>query len=99
MLLVQVLLTIILNIPYIVIYLLGFYETLPRNPMSIFLYLIFSFVGRWFYYMNYCKTFYLNTLTSKLFRDNLKHQLIHLVRQHRGRILPWSITPINTNNH
>ncbi|CAF0773990.1 unnamed protein product [Adineta ricciae] len=74
MLLAQVLLTVILNIPYVVIYLLGFYQSIPVDPLALFLLIVFSYIGRWFYYMNYCKNFYVNTLTSTLFRNSLWKQ-------------------------
>ena len=86
MLLVQVLLTIFLNIPYIVLYLFGYYGQLPRDPLSLLLYIIFSFLARWFYYLNYCKTFYINTLTSQLFRQSLRKQFLSWLRKCRMRV-------------
>ncbi|CAF4005792.1 unnamed protein product, partial [Rotaria sordida] len=83
MLLVQVFLTIILNIPYMVIYLFGFFNQIPKDLFQLLLYIMFSFIARWFYYMNYCKTFYINTLTSKLFRNSLRQQFLDLFHQHR----------------
>lgn len=85
MLLVQVLLTIFLNIPYIVLYLFGYYGQLPRDPLYLLLYIIFSFLARWFYYLNYCKTFYINTLTSQLFRHSLRKQFLSWLRKCRMR--------------
>lgn len=75
MLLVQVFLRIILNIPYIVIYLFGYFNKVPKDLLLLLIYIIFSFIGRWFYYINYCQTFYINTLTSRLFRKSLQQQL------------------------
>ncbi|CAF0908623.1 unnamed protein product [Rotaria sordida] len=83
MLLVQVLLTIILNIPYMVIYLFGFFNQIPKDLFQLLLYIMFSFIARWFYYMNYCKTFYINTLTSKLFRNSLRQQFLDLFHKHQ----------------
>ncbi|CAF0806266.1 unnamed protein product [Rotaria sordida] len=83
MLLVQVFLTIILNIPYMVIYLFGFFNQIPKDLFQLLLFIMFSFIARWFYYMNYCKTFYINTLTSKLFRNSLHQQFLDLFHQHR----------------
>ncbi|CAF1206034.1 unnamed protein product [Adineta steineri] len=83
MLLVQVSLTILLNTPYIVIYLLSFYKKLPADVLSVLLYIIFSYIARWFYYMNYCKTFYINTLASDLFRKSLYKQFTQFFRHHR----------------
>lgn len=86
LILAQVLLTIILNIPYIVLYLFAFYNRLPANSLNILLYIIFSFIARWFYYFNYCKTFYINTLTSGTFRRSLRKQFVHLARKSRIRL-------------
>ncbi|CAF1405792.1 unnamed protein product [Rotaria sp. Silwood1] len=85
MLLVQVLLTIILNIPYMIIYLFGFFNQIPKDLFQLLMYIIFSFIARWFYYMNYSKTFYINTLTSKLFRKSLTQQILDLF--HRYKII------------
>ncbi|UJR20308.1 hypothetical protein I4U23_023439 [Adineta vaga] len=82
MLLVQVLLTIILNIPYVIIYLLGFYQTIPADPLPLFVLITCSFIARWFYYMNYCKNFYVNTLTSALFRSSLRKQFTLFVHHY-----------------
>lgn len=83
MLLVQVILTIIFNIPYMIIYLFGFFHKVPTDLLQLFFYILFSFIARWFYYMNYCKTFYINTLTSKLFRNSLRQQFINFFRQYQ----------------
>jgi hypothetical protein len=88
MLLVQVSLTVIFNIPYIVIYLYGIYYVVPSVSWSLLLYTIFSYIARWFWFMNYCTTFYLNTLSSRFFRSILKKQLISLIRRLRPRIVP-----------
>jgi hypothetical protein len=81
MLLVQVSLTVILNIPFIIVYLLSYVNNLPTDFFHIMLYFIFSYIGRWLYYMNYCKTFYINTLTSQLFRKSLRQQCRRLFCQ------------------
>ena len=85
MMLIQVLLTTLLNIPYIVVYLFAFFNRLPQDSLQLLLYIIFSFVARWFYYLNYCKTFYINTLTSRMFRESLYKQFAYVIR--RCRIL------------
>ncbi|CAF1258078.1 unnamed protein product [Rotaria sordida] len=97
MLLVQVFLTIIFNTPYIVVYLSTFYKRLSFDSYHLFLYIIFSFIARWFYYMNYCKTFYINTLTSELFRNSLRKQFILFGRHHRLNITR-TIIPTIANN-
>ncbi|CAF0908642.1 unnamed protein product [Rotaria sordida] len=97
MLLVQVFLTIIFNTPYIVVYLSTFYKRLSFDSYNLFLYIIFSFIARWFYYMNYCKTFYINTLTSELFRNSLRKQFILFGRHHRLNITR-TIIPTIANN-
>ncbi|UJR23461.1 hypothetical protein I4U23_026463 [Adineta vaga] len=74
MLLVQVFSTVILNIPFIIIYLLTYTDNLPKDLSKIRVFYIFKSIGLWFYYMNYCKTFYINTLTSRLFRESLCQQ-------------------------
>ncbi|CAF1647378.1 unnamed protein product [Adineta ricciae] len=71
MLLVQVLATFFLNIPFIVIYLLKYVDRGPRNLYEAKIFFIFHYIGLWSYYLNYCKTFYINTLTSRLFRRTL----------------------------
>ncbi|CAF3634898.1 unnamed protein product [Rotaria sp. Silwood1] len=98
MLLVQVLLTVIFNTPYIIVYLSTFYRRLSFDPLHLFLYIIFSFIARWFYYMNYCKTFYINTLTSELFRNSLRKQFIRIYPHNRLNAITRTIIPFNTNN-
>ncbi|CAF1206051.1 unnamed protein product [Adineta steineri] len=97
MLLVQVSLTVLLNAPLMIIYLFGFFSKLSHNSLSFLLYIIFSYVARWFYYMNYCKTFYLNTLTSEFFRHSLRTQCINFIHHHQISIISRPIFPINTN--
>jgi hypothetical protein len=87
-LLVQSTLTIFLNIPYMFIYLNDVYNNVPTNQLLLLLYAIFSYMARWFWYMNYAKTFYVNTLSSRIFRKILKQQLINLVHRRRIRIMP-----------
>ncbi|CAF0773953.1 unnamed protein product [Adineta ricciae] len=81
MLLMQVTVTIFLNVPYMAIYLYGYFNQPPKDLYQYALYIIFTFIARWFYYMNYCKTFYVNTLTSRLFRKSLQQQFLMLVRR------------------
>lgn len=88
-LLVQVILTVIFNIPYIVIYLYGLYHKVPADSWSSLFYTIFTYIAQWFWYMNYCKTFYVNTLSSRLFRSILKKQLTALIHRFRLIIIPW----------
>jgi hypothetical protein len=82
MLLVQVISTIILNIPFMDMYLFSFFNEIPTDLFQYLLYVIFAFIARWFYYMNYCKTFYINTLTSQLFRKSLHQQFVYLFRRY-----------------
>ncbi|UJR20306.1 hypothetical protein I4U23_023437 [Adineta vaga] len=81
MLLMQVTVTILFNVPYMTIYLYGYFNRPPTDLYYLLLYIIFTFIARWFYYMNYCKTFYVNTLTSRLFRKSLRQQFLLLARR------------------
>lgn len=74
MLLVQVLTTFFLNIPFIVIFLLKYADRGPATFYEAKIFFIFQHIGLWSYYLNYCKTFYINTLTSRLFRRTLRGQ-------------------------
>ncbi|CAF1339460.1 unnamed protein product [Adineta steineri] len=96
MLLVQVSLTIIFNIPNIVIYMISYFNMKSYCPMPLLILIIFNTIGRWFHYMNYCKTFYINTLTSSLFRKSLRKQYQH-IKHHRIIITITTIFPINRN--
>jgi len=87
MLLFQVSLTVILNIPYIVLYLYGIYNSAPKQLFPLLMYEIFSYLGSWFWFMNYCKSFYINTLSSKTFRNVLKRKIIYLIQQSKDIIL------------
>jgi len=87
MLLFQVSVTVILNIPYIVLYLYGIYNAPPKQLLPLLMYEIFSYLGTWFWFMNYCKNFYINTLSSKTFRNILKRRIIYLIRQSKNIIL------------
>ncbi|CAF1575308.1 unnamed protein product [Didymodactylos carnosus] len=90
MLLVQVSLTICLNLPYIVFYLNGIYNQVTVTVA----YIVFKVMSNWFYYLNYCKTFYVNTLASQLFRSTLKQQLLFLLQKSKTKLVTaWSITP------
>ncbi|CAF0976946.1 unnamed protein product [Rotaria sp. Silwood1] len=86
MLLFQVSITVILNIPYIVNYLYGIYNPTPSQPLYLLIYSIFNYIGRWFWFMNYCKTFYINTLSSKTFRNILKRRFVYIVQQSKNII-------------
>ena len=90
MLLVQSSLTVFLNIPYMSIYLNSFYNNIPQDQLLVLVYLIFVYIGRWFWFLNYVKTFYLNSLSSKVFRTALKDQFIHLSHQSRARVMQWT---------
>jgi hypothetical protein len=83
MLLVQVCLTVFLNLPYVVIYLNNLFHTVTVTSF----YLVVAYIATWFYYLNYCKTFYINTLTSQLFRSILKQQVLHLLRKTRTKLV------------
>ncbi|UJR20307.1 hypothetical protein I4U23_023438 [Adineta vaga] len=98
MLLVQVSLRIIFHLPYTVIYLLSFYRRLSSDLESLLLYIIFSYIARWLYYGNFCKKFYVNTLTSALFRDSLRLQCVNFLLQHRISIILRTFFSTHTNN-
>lgn len=86
MLLFQICLTIILYIPFIVLYLYGIYNPLPSDTLPLLLYIIFSYIGRWFWFMNFCKAFYLNIISSQTFRKIFKRRFIQLfIRQNHSR--------------
>jgi hypothetical protein len=87
MLLVQASLTVILNIPYMTVYLQGLYNSIPTNQLQFLVYAIFVYIARWFWFLNYAKTFYLNSLSSQVFRDALKRQSINLSHQLRVTLL------------
>jgi len=99
MVLFQVILTIFLNIPYIVIYLLGFFQKIPTDLLCLYVLILFTFIARWFYYLNFCKNFYINTLTSAYFRESLHKQFVHIVRQRRFTVILRSAAHINTNTN
>ena len=92
MVLVQSSLTVILNIPYMTIYLNSFYNNVPTDHLLLLVYAIFVYIGRWFWFSNYVKTFYLNSLSSHVFRSALKQQFTHCNRQSRARFLPRTAT-------
>jgi hypothetical protein len=85
---VQSIVTICLNIPYMIIYLNDVYNNVPTNQVRLLFYAIFTYMARWFWFMNYAKTFYINTLSSFVFRKILKKQLINLIHRPRIRIMP-----------
>jgi hypothetical protein len=87
-LLVQSSLTIFLNIPYMIIYLNGIYNNVPTNQLLFLFYAIFTYMVRWFWFTNYAKTFYVNTLSSLVYRKVLKQQLINLIHRPGIRIMP-----------
>ncbi|UJR19174.1 hypothetical protein I4U23_022304 [Adineta vaga] len=83
MLLVQASLTVILNIPYMTVYLRGLYYGVPTEQYLLLLYAISVYLARWFWFLNYAKTFYLNSLSSQIFRNALKQQLLGFIHQSR----------------
>jgi hypothetical protein len=86
MLLVQVCLTMFLNLPYVIFYLNNLYHTVKLTP----LYLTVIYITTWFWFLNYCKTFYVNTLSSQLFRSILKQQLLYLLYKSRIQlVIAW----------
>jgi hypothetical protein len=88
MLLVQVCLTVFLNLPYVIVYLNDLYHTVTVT----LLYVIVAYITTWFWYLNYCKTFYVNTLSSQLFRSILKQQVLYLLHRSRTQlVIAWSI--------
>jgi hypothetical protein len=89
MLLVQVLLTVFLNLPYVIVYLNNLYNTVPVTPF----YLTVIYIATWLWYSNYCKTFYVNTLSSQYFRSVLKQQILHLLHRSQTHLVAvWSTT-------
>ncbi|UJR32957.1 hypothetical protein I4U23_020420 [Adineta vaga] len=78
MLLVQVSLTVLLNIPYITFYLYGIYNSTPRYWLSLLIYRICTYIARWFWFMNFSKSFYVNICSSQIFRNILKRRIIQL---------------------
>lgn len=83
MLMTQSSLTMVLNIPYMTIYLYSLYSSAPTNQYLLLIYYIFTYIGRWFWYANYSKTFYINTLSSRIFRKTLKKQFISFIPRSR----------------
>jgi hypothetical protein len=101
MLLFQVILTIILHIPFIVLYLYGIYNPVPSDTLPLLFDEIFSYIGRWFWFMNFSKAFYVNILSSQTFRRIFKGKIIHIFNQqilsHRSTpvtIIPHRATPV-----
>ncbi|CAF2976216.1 unnamed protein product [Rotaria sp. Silwood2] len=86
MLLIQSIVTVILNIPYMTVALYGFYNNAPTDQMLLLLYIIFVYIARWFWFSNYVKTFYINTLSSEIFRNTLIQLFIDISDQMRVRI-------------
>ncbi|CAF1098349.1 unnamed protein product [Adineta steineri] len=74
MVLAQALFTIILQIPFAVIYVYTYGNPVLTSFSTIQIYYISAYIARWLYLANYCKTFYINTLTSQLFRNSLHQQ-------------------------
>lgn len=85
LLLAQVILTIIFNIPFAVMYFYINFNSVTQ-PLQFLLAYVFGFLSRWLYYMNFCKTFYVNTLTSALFRQSLCKQFKFCFRRRRTTI-------------
>jgi len=104
MLLFQVSLTVIFYMPYIVIYLYGIYNSTPSNSLLLLVYTIFKYIARWFWFTNFCKSFYINILSSRTFLNILKRRIIRLLlpsntdnqqnRPHRSNpnVVPWQST-------
>ncbi|UJR17027.1 hypothetical protein I4U23_003925 [Adineta vaga] len=89
MLLLQVCLTILLNFPYVVLYINNLFRSVPSTPF----FMTVSYISTWFYYLNYCKTFYLNTMSSQLFRSILKQQVLYMLRRTRTQLVTaWSVS-------
>ena len=81
MLLMQVFVTIGTTLPYIIVYLNNLYGTIPVTEE----YLLSIRVIGWFWYLNFCKAFYVNTLSSQFYRSILKKQVFQLF--HRWQAL------------
>lgn len=95
-LLFQVSLTVILYIPYIVLYLYEIYNSIPKYWLTLLFYLIFSYIGRWFWFINYCKAFYINIFFSKTFRKTFKQKILRLqISNYHGNTQHQSIPITN----
>nr|ACD54824.1 gastrin releasing peptide receptor-like protein [Adineta vaga] len=81
MVLVQITLTSILHIPFLIIYIYTYLNPVLTDLFVIQVYFISAYIARWLYFANYCKTFYVNTLTSQLFRNSLYQQCLNLLSQ------------------
>lgn len=90
MVLVQSSLTVILNVPYMIIYLNSLYQNPPSSQLLLLVYYVFVYIARWFWFLNYVKTFYLNNLSSQMFRTALKEQLVHIGQQSMAKLRQWS---------
>ena len=86
MLLFQNCLTVFLNIPYVVLYLYGIYNSKPQYWLSLLLYRIFTYIARWFWFMNFSKSFYVNILCSQTFRNVLVRRLLYVFSSQQNRI-------------
>jgi hypothetical protein len=93
MLLFQVSLTIILYIPFIVLYLYGIYNSTPDDLLALLFYEIFAYIANWFWFMNYCKAFYINILSSKTFRNILKRKISQFIFPGNHQNLPHRSIP------
>ncbi len=65
------------------------YNTIPEQPLTLTIYKIFNYIERWFWFMNYCKNFSINILSSKTL---LKRRIVQFIRQSKDRILPRTRT-------
>ncbi|CAF1635865.1 unnamed protein product [Adineta ricciae] len=83
MVIVQISLTSILQIPFAVLFIYTYLKPVITDPLIQQVYFTSAFIARWLYVANYCKTFYVNTLTSKLFRSSLRQQCLDLFSRRR----------------
>ena len=79
MVLFQIILTIFLQFPFIVLYLYGIYHSTPTNSLALTFYQIFSYIARWFLSLNYCKAFYVNLCSSQTFRKLFQRKLFYWI--------------------
>lgn len=93
MLLVQVCPTMFLNLLYTIMYLNNIYHPVIQTP----LYLTAIYLATWFWHLNYCKTFYVNTLSSQLFRSILKQQMLRIL--HRSWTYNWWLQESMSEHH
>ena len=98
MLFFQVSLTIFLYIPFIVLYLYGIHHSRPIDDLPLLFYQIFIYIARWFWALNYCKTFYVNMFFSRTFRHILRRRFLQLSISNHQPNVPDSSSSESTDS-